>query len=102
MVRQTIQIYLRLRPSPYQKQISKYNIDDLTHHHHQQQQQQHQGQRQQSKRPKITFECTRNTQQDEVIFNRKEFYNFQFDAIFDTKVGQDQVFNDVAKSVIDK
>ncbi|VDP16496.1 unnamed protein product [Schistosoma margrebowiei] len=78
----------------------KYNIDDLTHHHHQQQQQQqHQGQRQQFKRPKITFECTRNTQQDEVVCNRKEFYNFQFDAIFDTKVGQDQVFNDVAKRV---
>ncbi|CAI2722763.1 unnamed protein product [Schistosoma spindalis] len=100
MVRQTIQIYLRLRPSAYQKQISKYNIDDLTHQ--QQQHQQHQGQRQQSKRPKITFECARNTQQDGVICNRKEFYNFQFDAIFNTKVGQDQVFNDVAKSVIDK
>ncbi|CAH8430024.1 unnamed protein product [Schistosoma turkestanicum] len=93
MTKQTIQIYLRLRPSTNRKQISKYNIDDLTYHH---------GQCQQSKKPKITFECTRHAQQDEVVCNRKEFYNFQFDAIFNTKVGQDQVFSDVAKPVIEK
>ncbi|KAH8855752.1 Kinesin-like protein KIF6 [Schistosoma japonicum] len=55
MVKQTIQIYLRLRPSPRHKQISKYNIDDLTHQHYQR----HEKQQQSSKKPKITFECLR-------------------------------------------
>ncbi|TNN16639.1 Kinesin-like protein [Schistosoma japonicum] len=98
MVKQTIQIYLRLRPSPRHKQISKYNIDDLTHQHYQR----HEKQQQSSKKPKITFECLRDTQHDEIVCNRKEFYNFQFDAIFDANIGQDQVFNDVAKPVIEK
>ncbi|KAK4473269.1 hypothetical protein MN116_004439 [Schistosoma mekongi] len=98
MVKQTIQIYLRLRPLPPRKQISKYNIDDLTHQHYQR----HEKQQQSSKKPKITFECLHDTQHDEVICNRKEFYNFQFDAIFNTNIGQDQVFNDVAKPVIEK
>ncbi|CAH8823544.1 unnamed protein product [Trichobilharzia szidati] len=103
MVKQTIQIYLRLRPSGCQKQISKYNIDDTDYnHHHQQQRQQQQQQQQQPKKPRISFECAKDIQQDGVICNRKELHNFKFDAIFDTKCGQDQVFNHVAKPVIEK
>ncbi|CAH8430792.1 unnamed protein product [Heterobilharzia americana] len=98
MVKQTIQIYLRLRPSNYQKHISKYSLDVSGHHQHEQEKQP----KLKPKKSKIIFECARDTQQDGVICNRKEFHNFQFDTIFDTITGQDQVFNAVAKPVIEK
>ncbi|KAF5400103.1 Kinesin family member 6 [Paragonimus heterotremus] len=84
MVKQTIQIVLRLRP-PRRKHIeAKYDVDESS-----------------GDKPKINIDVGKALR-DNVVCNRRETYRFQFDAIFDTISGQDQIFDTVSKPVVDK
>ncbi|GAA50361.1 kinesin family member 6/9 [Clonorchis sinensis] len=85
MVKQTIQIFLRFRPPSIRKSVIEYNVHQLTG----------------NDRPCVTLNVNREVREYDIC-NRKELYNFQFDGIFDVLAGQDQVFDAVAKPVIEK
>ncbi|KAA3681742.1 kinesin family member 6/9 [Paragonimus westermani] len=84
MVKQTIQIVLRLRPPRRKHVVAKYDLDESS-----------------SDKPKINLDVGKASR-DNVVCNRRETYRFQFDAIFDTISGQDQIFDTVSKPVVDK
>ncbi|KAF8567414.1 hypothetical protein P879_10652 [Paragonimus westermani] len=84
MVKQTIQIVLRLRPPRRKHLVAKYDLDESS-----------------GDKPKINLDVGKASR-DNVVCNRRETYRFQFDAIFDTISGQDQIFDTVSKPVVDK
>ncbi|KAF7261631.1 hypothetical protein EG68_01181 [Paragonimus skrjabini miyazakii] len=84
MVKQTIQIVLRLRPPRRKHVVAKYNVDESS-----------------GDKPKINIDVGKESR-DNVVCNRRETYRFQFDGIFDTISGQDQIFDTVSKPVVDK
>jgi kinesin family protein 6/9 len=52
-------------------------------------------------RPVIGFKCPRDMEAG-IINNQKQVYEFQFDRIFDTDTKQEEVFDVVAKPVIQR
>lgn len=81
MVKQTIQIFARLKPT--KGKTGLYDIDDDD-----------EGQ------PRLTFHLPRDLA-DGFINNKRENYKFRFQKVFDQRAQQDEVFDHVAKPVID-
>jgi kinesin family protein 6/9 len=81
---ETIKIYARVRP-PFKKRkfsADRYDIQSDT------------------EKPRLTFRIPKDEAQG-LINNSREVYDFQFDHVFDTQTKQEEVFDCVAKDVID-
>ncbi|RUS78390.1 hypothetical protein EGW08_013838 [Elysia chlorotica] len=84
MVKQTIQIFARVKPSKAVKTgVCLYEIDD-----------------DEAGNPRLQIVVPRELASG-FINNKKENYSFRFDKVFDQKTSQDEVFDAVAKPVID-
>ncbi|ESO96459.1 hypothetical protein LOTGIDRAFT_115944 [Lottia gigantea] len=81
MVKQTIKIFARVKPTKAKACLYEIDEDD-------------QG------LPKLTFNVPREYA-DGFINNKKENYKFRFDKVFDQKTSQDEIFENVAKPVVD-
>jgi kinesin family protein 6/9 len=81
---QTIRIFCRIRPTK-----SKTGLYEL------------QNEEQGTSAPLITFYMPKS-EADGLVNNRRESYPFRFNRVFDQQTTQDEVFEQVAKEVIDK
>ncbi|GFR60857.1 kinesin-like protein, partial [Elysia marginata] len=82
MVKQTIQIFARVKPSKAAR-TGLYEVDD-----------------DEAGNPRLQIVVPRELASG-FINNKKENYSFRFDKVFDQKTTQDEVFEAVAKPVID-
>ncbi|XP_012938358.1 kinesin-like protein KIF6 [Aplysia californica] len=83
MVKQTIQIFARVKPTKPTK-TGLYEIDE-----------------DEEGFPRLEVVVPRELASG-FINNKKENYKFRFDKVFDQKTNQDEIFLNVAKPVIDK
>ncbi|XP_064621480.1 kinesin-like protein KIF6 [Lineus longissimus] len=81
MVKQTIQIFVRVKPTKSKKGL--YEIDEDS-----------------QENPRISFTVPKDLASG-LINNKKESYKFRFEKIFDQQTQQDEIFESVARPVID-
>lgn len=81
MVKQTIQIFARIKPTKSKAAIYEIDEDD-------------------DGQPKLIFNIPRELS-DGFINNKKENYKFRFQKVFDQSSQQEEIFDNVAKPVID-
>ncbi|XP_064600803.1 kinesin-like protein KIF6 [Liolophura sinensis] len=81
MVKSTIQIFARVKPT--RAKTGPYSVDDDEEGH-----------------PRLSFNVPKELA-DGFINNKKENYNFRFQQVFDQKTKQEDVFEAVARPVID-
>ncbi|XP_053407299.1 kinesin-like protein KIF6 [Mercenaria mercenaria] len=81
MVKQTIQIFARIKPTKAKAGVYDIDNDD-------------------EGLPRLTFNIPRELA-DGFINNKRENYKFRFQKVFDQKAQQDEIFDHVAKPVVD-
>ncbi|PAA61917.1 hypothetical protein BOX15_Mlig027733g1, partial [Macrostomum lignano] len=82
MVKQTIQIFCRLKPPSSKARLSNYDVDSDA-----------------EGKPRISFVCPRELT-DGSVNNKKEQFKFRFERVFATDCRQEDVFEHVARPVI--
>ncbi|PAA81228.1 hypothetical protein BOX15_Mlig027733g3, partial [Macrostomum lignano] len=82
MVKQTIQIFCRLKPPSSKARVSNYDVDSDA-----------------EGKPRISFVCPRELT-DGSVNNKKEQFKFRFERVFATDCRQEDVFEHVARPVI--